>query len=192
MLRDAVLCSCHVGQRLKLPSTFKISTRFGFFPHGSSYDRNLREMEAVAAVSSIAGILSLVGQALNGVILRRGIFNDCASASESISLFMKRLNDLMQCLQDVEMLMTKIRNSPSQAVSDTVLASLQIQLDDCSKDIYIWLGVGKKLMPDSSTAAKAVFKKFLVTLEKQKVKDIYQDILVHKDTINTKLSVIRR
>lgn len=149
-------------------------------------------MEAVAAVSSIAGILSLVGQTLNGIIILRGLFKDCESASKSITSFLKRINDLIQCLQDVQELMKKLEESPSKAVSDTILASLQIQLDDCSKDMYMWLKIGRDLIPDSSTGTKAVFKKFLVALEKQKVKDIYEEISAHKDNINTKLSVIGR
>lgn len=146
-------------------------------------------MEAVAAISSITSILSLVGQTLNGIII---LFEDCESASKSITSFLKRINDLIQCLQDVQELMKKLEESPSKAVSDTILASLQIQLDDYSKDVHMWLETGRELIPDSSTGTKAIFKNFLVALEKQKVKDIYEEISAHKDNINTKLSVIGR
>jgi hypothetical protein len=46
-------------------------------------------METVAAIASIAGILSLTGQAANGVIILREFFQSCASESHSIDKFLK-------------------------------------------------------------------------------------------------------
>lgn len=53
------------------------------------------KMDAVAAVSSIARILSLVGQALNGIVTLRGFYQGCSAASRSIQRFLKRLNELI-------------------------------------------------------------------------------------------------
>lgn len=150
-------------------------------------------MEAVAAISSIAGILSLAGQALNGIVILRGFFKDCASASVSIRRFMKKLNDLVQCLEAVRELMVKLEESSSTAVTDNILASLQIQIDDCNRDIYRWLDEAKGLMiPSSSTGTKAISKKFVAALEEQKAKDIYSEISVHKENINTNFTLIGR
>jgi hypothetical protein len=149
-------------------------------------------MEAVAAVSSVAGILSLVGQALNGIVTLRGFYQECASASHFIQKFLKRLNDLIQILEDVKELMKKLEASPSRAVADNVLASLRIQIEDCGKDVYRWLEMARKSMPGSTTGTKASFKCFLLALEKQKITDVYVEIAAHKDNIMTKLSVIGR
>jgi hypothetical protein len=149
-------------------------------------------MEAAAAVASIAGILSLTGQAVNGIIVLRGFFQDCASESHSIERFLKRLNDLIQILEHASDLMTKLRTVPLKIVPESILASLQIQLDDCNKDVYRWLAMAKTCLPASNTGTKAAFKKFLVALERQRLTDIYVEISAHKDNIMTKLSVIGR
>jgi hypothetical protein len=149
-------------------------------------------MEAVAAVSSIAGILSLVGQSVNGIIALRSFFQDCAEASPSIKQFLKRLNSLIQILEDVRDLMRKLEKAPTKAVKGYILASLQVQIDDCSQDIYKWLAMARKCHPASSTGTKASFKRFLVALEKQKITDIYVEIATYKDNITTKLSMIGR
>ena len=149
-------------------------------------------MDAVAAVSSIAGILSLVGQALNGIVTLRGFYQDCSAASQSIQRFLKRLNELIQILEDVKELMSKLEQSSSKAVSDNVLASLRIQIEDCSNDVYKWLDTARISMDGSSTGTKATFKRFLFALEKRKIVDIYGEIAIHKDNIVTKLSFIGR
>jgi hypothetical protein len=149
-------------------------------------------MEAIAAISSIAGILSLTGQAVNGIILLRGFFQSCSSESYSIEKFLKRLSDLIQILEHTRDLITKIRTAPSKIVPESILASLQIQLDDCNKDVYRWLAMAKACLPASNTGTKAAFEKFLVALERQIITDIYVDISAHKDNIMAKLSVIRR
>jgi hypothetical protein len=159
---------------------------FGFSPHTKF------AMEAVAAIASIAGILSLAGQAVNGIIILRGFFQSCSSESHSIEKFLKRLNELIQILEHARDLMTKLKTAPSKIVPESILASLQFQLDDCNKDVYSWLAMAKASLPASNTGTKVAFKKFLVALERQRITDIYMEISVHKDNIMTKLSVIGR
>ncbi|KUJ19402.1 uncharacterized protein LY89DRAFT_716917 [Mollisia scopiformis] len=149
-------------------------------------------MEAVAAVASIAGIIGLVGQALNGIIILRGFFQSCASESHAIQRFLKRLNDLIQIIEHARDLMIKLSSAPPKIVPESILASLQIQLDDCNKDVYGWLAIARECLPASNAGTKAAFKKFLVALERQKMTDIYMEISVHKDNTMTKLSVIGR
>jgi hypothetical protein len=66
-------------------------------------------MEAVGAIASIAGILSLTGHAMNGIIILRGFFQSCSSESHSIKRFLKRLNDLIQILEHASDLIAKLR-----------------------------------------------------------------------------------
>lgn len=158
----------------------------------TSLDTVRRIMEAVGAIASIAGILSLTGQAMNGIIILRGFFQSCSSESHSIERFLKRLNDLIQILEHASDLVAKLRAAPSKIVPESILASLQIQLDDCNKDVYGWLATAKTYLPASNTGTKAAFKKFLVALERQRITDIYVEISAHKENILTKLSVIGR
>jgi hypothetical protein len=114
------------------------------------------------------------------------------AASPPIKKFLKRLNNLIQILEDVRDLMRKLENAPAKAVKGYILASLQVQIDDCSQDVYKWLALARKCHPASSTGTKASFKRFLVALEKQKITDICVEIATYKDDITTKLSMIGR
>ena len=148
-------------------------------------------MEAVAAVSSIAGIISLAGQALSGIVKLRGFFNEYASASKSIDRFLRNLNSLLQTLEDVKEIAVKLENVEGFNAK-SVLASLEIQLEDCARDVYDWVKVGSEHHPQSVKGSKAVFKRFLVAANKDSLTDIFRDIACHKDNIILKLSVIGR
>ena len=47
-------------------------------------------MEAVAAASSVAGLVSLDGQALDGIVKLRRFFIDCAPGLKTVDLFLRR------------------------------------------------------------------------------------------------------
>jgi hypothetical protein len=95
------------------------------------------------------------------------------------------VKDLVQKLEDNAITETKL-------VSKSVLASLRIQIDDCSKDVYIWIEEASLCHPGFSSGNKASFKKFLVALENRQITDIYQDISNHKENIVAKLTVVGR
>ena len=148
-------------------------------------------MEAVAAVSSVVGILSFAGQALNGIVKLRGFFNEYASASKSIDRFLRDLNSLIQTLEDVKEIAVKL-DDVSGFDAKSMLASLEIQLEDCAKDVYHWVRIGGDNRPESVKGCKAVFTKFLVASSKDSMVDISRAIASHKDNINLKLSAIGR
>jgi hypothetical protein len=79
--------------------------------------------------------------------------------------------------------MTKLRTVPLKMATESILASLQTQRDDCNKDVYRLLAMAKACLPTSHAGTKATFNKFLVVLERQRVTDIYVEISAHKDTL---------
>jgi hypothetical protein len=102
-------------------------------------------MEAVAAASSIAGLVSLAGQALEGILKLRGFFKDCASASKTVDRFLRDLNSLIQTLEDVKSLVPRLEKVASSTFNNkTMITSLQIQLEDCSKDVYEWVRIASE------------------------------------------------
>ena len=62
-------------------------------------------MEIVAAVSSVAGILSLTGQSIQGIITLKSFFSDISTASDTIDRFIRDVNGLLKVLYDVERLL---------------------------------------------------------------------------------------
>jgi hypothetical protein len=123
-------------------------------------------MDAVAGASSIAGILSLAGPSVNGIIALRSFFQECAAALHSVERFLKHLNELIRSLEDVRELIKKPENAPTKQIPDTVLASLQGQVNDCSKDVHAWLAMARKLHPALGNGSKAalVYGKLKATI----------------------------
>lgn len=140
-------------------------------------------MEAVAAVSSVAGIASLVGQALVGLSSLYDFFKDCRDASKTIDQFVRAVVSLERTIKDVESLVHSAKNV-HQASIDSNLASLAIHMEDCTKDINRWLKEAQSCHPGYGPWTKSVFKKFLVAVKKQSIKDVFQEIAVHRESIS--------
>jgi len=149
-------------------------------------------MEAVAVGSSITSLLGFAGQAIDGALKLRSFFAECSKASKSVSRFLDELKALIDTLEDVKDIIKKLNYIDSGSVPDGILASLQIQLDDCSKEVHEWVRTAGELHPGFSTGTKQVFKKFLVAVKKSDREDIYSDVGRHRANITTKLSVIGR
>lgn len=82
-------------------------------------------MELAGAAASITGILAFVAQAVQGIQKLRSIFQGCVKASKSIERFLRDLNNLIQCLEEVKDIMGKLNNT-SGFVADSLLTSLAI------------------------------------------------------------------
>ena len=150
-------------------------------------------MEAVAAASSVAGIVAIAGQALEGIIKLRGLFKDCASSSKAIDRFLRDLNSLIQTLEDMRWIVTAIEGAILGCLDcKPILSSLQIQLEDCSKDVYDWLRMASEQHPKFASGSKATFKRFLVAANKESIEGILKEIESHKGNIRLKLSIIGR
>lgn len=110
------------------------------------------------------------------------------TASKSIEKSMKGLNNLIQCLALVRKLMKQLAVRQSIVVTDNILANLQ----NCNKDVYRWLDQAEELIPSSSTGGKAILRKFLLALEKQKLKDIYSEISVYEENADANFTLLKR
>jgi hypothetical protein len=148
-------------------------------------------MEAIAAVSNVASIISLAVNAVNGTIRLRGFFKDYASASKSVDRFLCELNSLIHTLEGVTDIVLKLDNM-SSFEEKAILLSLEGQLRDCEKDVYGWVRIGSEYRPRSVSGSKAMFKKFLVAVNKERITDIFRDIASHKANISLKLSMLGR
>lgn len=150
-------------------------------------------MEAVAAASSIAGLVSLAGQALDGILKRRGFFKDCVSASKTVDRFLRDLNSLIQTLEDVKSIITRLKNATASTFNNkAMISSLQIQLEDCSKDVHEWIWIASEQHAKFPKDNKAIFKRFMVAVNKESYADIFKEIGNHRDALAPKLSLIGR
>ena len=145
-------------------------------------------MEAVAAAASIAGIITLVFQSIDGLAKFKELFSDVSSASKTISGLLVDINSLIHVLEDVRNVLEQFEAQKA----NKNYASLDIKLADCSKDIQVWISTAKILRPPSEQGGKAWLKKFRLAVNKNAVQTIRHDISRHRQIISLSLSVLGR
>ncbi len=145
-------------------------------------------MEAVAAAASIAGIVTVVGQSIDGLIKFSDFFSDFSSASKTISRLLDDINSLIQVLRDIG----DVLERAEARRSDQNFALLDIKLEDCAKDVQIWLATARILRPASNTGGKAWLKKFRLAVNNTAIQTIRGEIGKHNQTLCLSLAVFGR
>lgn len=112
-------------------------------------------MEALAAASSIAGLLSLTGQCISGAQSLLSLYKNISSASSSVEKFLKDVNSLCRTLEDVRALLEKIQTQAPGLADEISLTSLRLQLDDCNIEIGSWLRAAQSTMPPDGKGTRA-------------------------------------
>lgn len=145
-------------------------------------------MEAVAAASSIAGIVTVVGQSIDGLIKFSDFFSDISSASKTISRLLDDINSLIQVLENIGDVLEKARARRR----DQNFASLDIKLEDCAKDVQIWLATARLLRPGSESGGRAWLRKFRLAVNNTAIQNIREEIGKHRQTLCLSLAVFGR
>jgi len=98
-------------------------------------------MEVVGGVASIAGILSLVGESLNGSRKLRNLFVDVSSASTSVAVLLGDIDSLSQAIESIK---DPIEESFSELKNSTVVL-LRVRLENYTNEICQWFKTAKAL-----------------------------------------------
>ncbi|KAI9709911.1 MAG: hypothetical protein M1820_002988 [Bogoriella megaspora] len=147
-------------------------------------------MEAIAVASSLAGIISLAGQCVNGAEHLKGLFDHIAGASKTVDYFLRDINSLIRTLHDVRILLETAADVSGTGEGDASVASLQIQLEDCQTDITGWLKIAKELRPTSGRGARSWARKFWVAANQNSVSGIRQEINCRRVEVGTSLLLV--
>ena len=145
-------------------------------------------MEAVAAAASIAGIITVVGQSIDGLIKFSDFFSDISSASKTIGRLLADINSLIQVLEDIGDVLERAQARRR----DKNLAALDIKLADCAKDVQVWLATARLLRPSSDSGGKALLRKFRLAVNNTAIQTIREEIGRHKQTLCLSLAVFGR
>ena len=151
----------------------------------------LSDMDVVSAAPSVAGILSIIGQNIDGIIKLINFFSNVTTASRTIVIFLRDIKSLLLALNDVEDLFSHISLSVLSRKCATNVASLQVELEDCYRDVCQWFKAASSLRPSASTNAKAWFKKLWISVRQDSVKDIRSEIGRHRQAILLNLALLR-
>ena len=161
-------------------------------------------MEAVGAASSIAGILSLAGQTIEGIIKLRGFVKDVKSSPKIVNTFLRDVESFQDSLSQTQQLISQLPDPrpatftppdvicepPNAIIPNQALESLNWRLGECAKDVDEWLRVANKLNPGSATGAEAFFKKLRVAVNKDGFSEFHSQIARHQRGLGISLSVI--
>lgn len=145
-------------------------------------------METVAAVASIAGILSLLGEGVAGIRKVSGFYSDIAAGSKTIEKLIHEINGLLKILSDIQNLVEKMPPD----FDNLQLASLKIQLSDCVKDIGQWINVSSESRLASESGTKAYLKKIKIAMHKKKIEGMRTEIDRNKQALGVSLTVLGR
>lgn len=145
-------------------------------------------MEIVAAVSSVAGILSLVSQGIEGASKLKDLFSNISRASITIDRFLHDIDSLLQALQAARDLVKELPTN----FGGSQVTSLRIELQYCTKDVYRLLDIASSLRPISVVGAKAWFQRFWTAVNKNLLVDAREELERHKQAINLSLVVLGR
>ena len=145
-------------------------------------------MEAVAAAASIAGIITVVGQSIDGLIRFSDFFSDVSSASKTITRLLNDINSLIRVLEDIRKVLERARARQR----DQNLASLDIKLEDCAKDVQVWLATARLLRPGSESGGKVWIRKFRLAVNSTAIQTIREEIGRHEKTLCLSLEVFGR
>lgn len=146
-------------------------------------------MEAVAAAASIAGIITVVGQSIDGLIKFSDFFSDISSASKTISRLLTDINSLIRTLEEIG----SVLEQAQARRRGQNLASLDIKLEDCARDVQLWLATARLLRPGGSdSGGKAWLRKFRVAVNTTAIQTIREEIGRHKQTLCLSLEVFGR
>jgi hypothetical protein len=151
----------------------------------------ISSMEVVAAVSSVAGIASLVGQSLNGLNKLYEFVSDCRNASRTVTRFRDELTTLRQTIEEVEALVLQIKD-PFEDSRHCTFNSLTFHLENCANNLHKWFEAAQKSdVPDGSNY-KNFFSSILVAIRSKDIKDIFKQISSHRQAISLSLSATGR
>lgn len=145
-------------------------------------------MEVVAAIASVAGILSLLGESLDGTRKLRDFFSDFSSASTTIAKILHDIQSLDRAISNIKNLVKKLPLD----FKGTLHGSLQVQLEDYMKDVCRWLNTAKMLSPASATGMKLWLKKLRIAVNIKSVNEIKLELGRHQQAFNLSLSILGR
>lgn len=145
-------------------------------------------MEVIAALSGVAGIVSLLSQCIGNTKALRDFFADVSSASTVVRYCLRDIESLLHSFQAVNHLILKL---PPHIRSPHVLR-LRTDLEEYDKDATRWFKTAKALQPASSSGAKSYFKNFAIAIKLKSVKDIREELERYKNSISVNLAVLGR
>lgn len=145
-------------------------------------------MEVVAAAASIAGIITLAAQAIDGLQKLHAFFLDISSASKAVGRLLSDINSLISVLHNIDNVLgqaeTQRRNQN--------FAQLDIKVEDCTKDVRSWLEIAKTLRSGDERGGRSWVRRARLAGKGEVVSRIRDEIGRHRQALCLSLAVFGR
>ena len=145
-------------------------------------------MEAIAAAASIAGIITLAAQAIDGLQKLHIFFTDVSTASRTVARLLSDINSLIGVLHNID---TVLNQAEAQSRNQN-FAQLDIKLEDCAKDVVIWLTTAKALRPGGDKGGRAWMRRAKLAGKGEIISRIREEIGRHRQALCLSLAVFGR
>lgn len=145
-------------------------------------------MEAIAAAASIAGIITLAAQAIDGLQKLHSFFADISTASKTVSRLLSDINSLITVLHDIDGVLHQVERQRE----NQNFAQLDIKVDDCSKDVKSWLEIAKDLRSGGEKGGRAWVRRARLAVKAEVVSRIREEIGRHRQALCLSLAVFGR
>ena len=148
-------------------------------------------MEPVSAVASIAGVISFAGMALKAI---NDLKDFCGEFSQDATRdFLHDLEVTANLLTDVRILSQKAKRASPTLHIEYRAEALNIQVDDCARDLTEWLGIALRMKKVRDKGSKHIklqfFNRVLAAFSKSSRASAGEKLRWHQGNINTTLSL---
>ena len=145
-------------------------------------------MEAVAAAASIAGIITLAAQAIEGLQTLHSFFTDISTASKIVSRLLSDINSLITVLHNIDGVLHQVERQRK----NQNFAQLDIKVEDCFKDVKGWLEIAKELRSGGERGGRAWVRRARLAVKSEVVGRIREEIGRHRQALCLSLAVFGR
>lgn len=149
-------------------------------------------METLGAAGSIAGILSLVGQSINGIVKLRVFIKDTKSASKTVDSFLHDVDSFEGSLIHIQEILLRLSRNGPTLVPESGLETLKWQLEACWSDVQEWNSYAQSFKGRLSKGLTLFFNQLRVAANKDGFNEFHSRIAKHQKGLAISLSTLGR
>lgn len=150
-------------------------------------------MEVVAGIAGVAGvveILSLVGQAVHGILKLKEFAHRVSTASETVKSFLTALDSLEGALTAISDLLKRAPEKWLVGTEPQNTKRLTSQVESCRADVDEWVNEMPTYNPNSSRAIYSYIKKLRIASHEGTYSEFHRKVARHLQGMQMTLDIL--
>jgi len=149
--------------------------------------------EIVGVIAAFTGVISFVGQSIDGIVKLRQFFRDAHSSPKRIRLLLHDFSDLLASLEKVRGLLKKLQivasNDPT-VLEEIEMGAVDQEIRKCKKDIETWVQVAEHHDLKSSTGIHGFFNRLRIAASQDEIAEFRDRITIHISKMSVNISIL--